>query len=242
MLTVEIRQINFTDVIHALADAACRHAEQRDGQIAANLYQLAADINAIGKDIHRAGLTHILNSQLPGSANAIQLLTGQQRILDTLKDRPGITVDELAETIELTESTTRQYVAQLTSAGKITRHGRQQPYTYSLAPNTEITNNSPLPAAGRDGEEAPAPITNPYTANSLAARIFDHIVEHPGATNQQIADAFDMHYITIVKETGAMKQHGHIEASGQRPARHFPIHPTPPTVQVTPHRAPATTP
>jgi hypothetical protein len=230
MLTVEIKQINFTDTLHALATAACRHAEQRDGAIANQLLAIAADLNAVGKDIESEGLADILNSQLPSSISAIETATGNQRIIALLKDNPdGLTGEAIADALDLAEATIREYTALLFNQGKIHRTGRP-PYTYFLPEDNDTIGD----ANNRTNGSAPqSPITNHQSpaVGTLAARIIEYITQHPGSTSQQIAAGIGVHYVTVLKETATMKTKNQIYPHGQRPIKYFPIRPTPPTAQ-----------
>jgi hypothetical protein len=83
MLTVEIRQITFTDTLHALATAACRHAEGNHGSIATRIYDIAWAINTIGIDLKNdPEIAHILNSPLPLPASRVPVLPKTEPIED----------------------------------------------------------------------------------------------------------------------------------------------------------------
>ena len=154
MLTLDIRHIHYTALLHALATAACRHAERAGGRQAEILYSITRELNDIGRDIQANGLTELLNSPLPLPASIAPIIehdhnSAKGQILNLLANHPGgLTNHELTEHIDKETSTIYKAADELTEEGALTCTliGKTKHYTLAASPAAaQAANAQPQP-------------------------------------------------------------------------------------------------
>lgn len=222
MLTLDIRHIHYTAALHALATAACRHAERATDRQADDLYRVARQLNDIGLDIEANGLADLLNGPIPlptsiAPINDDDNATG--RVLSLLADHPeGLTNNQIATELDHDPSTIRKVTAQLVTEGKITSlHNNNQTRQYILATSNTTSPNTTSPQrptpthpalTGRDG--APDRIIHALLAAGPA-----------GLTTSQLTTSAKYSYGVTMSGVNRLTKAGHITRSNTKPTRYY---------------------
>lgn len=204
MLTLDIRHIHYTAILHALSTAACRHAERAKEAQADDLYRVARMVNDIGIYIQNTHIETILNSPIPLPTSIAPIVeddTAESHILSALHQAPnGLTNAQLTEQLDYDLTTIRQATSQLVKDNKLTYtlNGQTRIYTIPI-----LTAAAPAPVAAPAPAAAPAPepiaVTTPDTPPTISNLIIQCLRTTAPLTGQQIAEYVEVDTSTIYK-------------------------------------------
>lgn len=200
MLTLDIRHIHYTALLHALATAACRHAERAPESYADDLYRVSRQLNDIGLYIQNTNLHAILNSALPLPASIDPIIDADDSpaasIVELLRQHPnGLTNAQIADQLGQTENTIASHTRRATESGLLTYRHDTNPYKtkiYTLTPATPAQAPTPsglIIAALRNS----APLTG--------IQIADRTKLQPGLVHKHIKTLVDADIIHHTNNT-----------------------------------------